>query len=189
MRLGLGRVSVLDGRSRGSHHNQEGKHFIDDYIISPEPIVDFLTRFSGLRVGDLDPSVSPHHLVPLKIVYLKLRHLVDVGCIFVGHGLTNDFRIINLFVPPSQVMDTVDLFRLPGQRKISLRFLAAFLLRKGIQGDTHDSVEDARYALLLYRKYVELKRSGEEALTRTIQAIYECGRRTNWKNAHGISVS
>ena len=117
------------------------------------------------------------------------RHLVDSGCVFVGHGLTTDFRIINLFVPPSQVKDTVELYRLPGQRKISLRFLSAFLLRKGIQGDTHDSVEDARIALLLYRKYLELEKQGKNALSKTIHAIYECGRMTKWKSAHGITVS
>lgn len=167
----------------------EGANFIDDYILSPEPIVDYLTRFSGLHVGDLDPSVSRHHLVPLKIVYLKLRHLVDRGCVFVGHGLKKDFRIINLFVPPSQIKDTVELFYLPGQRKISLRFLAAFLLRKGIQGDTHCSIEDARYALLLYRKYDELKARGQSVLTRTIHDIYHCGRQSRWKNANGIAVS
>lgn len=188
MRLGLGRVSVLDGRSRESTE-KDGVRFIDDYIISPEPVVDYLTRFSGLRVGDLDPSVSPHRLVPLKTVYLKLRHLVDRGCVFVGHGLFSDFRVINLFVPPSQIKDTVELFRLPGQRKISLRFLAAFVLKMKIQDDTHDSVVDARIALMLYRKYVDLTKQGPEAVSRMIHSIYDCGRQTKWKRANGIAVS
>lgn len=53
--------------------------------------------------GDLDPSSSTHHLVSLKTAYLKLHHLLDAGCVFVGHGLKQDFRIINLTVPPEQV--------------------------------------------------------------------------------------
>jgi hypothetical protein len=53
--------------------------------------------------GDLDPSSSTHHLVPLKTAYLKLHYLLDAGCVFVGHGLKQDFRIINLTVPPEQV--------------------------------------------------------------------------------------
>lgn len=53
--------------------------------------------------GDLDPSTSPHHLVSFKTAYLKLHHLLDMGCVFVGHGLKQDFRMLNLTVPPEQV--------------------------------------------------------------------------------------
>ena len=45
--------------------------------------------------GDLDPRLSAHTLTPLKIVYKKLRVLVDRGCVFIGHGLSKDFRIIS----------------------------------------------------------------------------------------------
>lgn len=38
---------------------------------------------------------SPYTLTPLKVVYKKLRILVDRGCIFIGHGLSKDFRIIS----------------------------------------------------------------------------------------------
>ncbi|CAE7942576.1 PAN2, partial [Symbiodinium sp. KB8] len=60
-----------------------------------------------------------------------------------------DFRTLNMIVPEQQVRDTVNLFRLPGQRMLSLRFLAAALLGYNIQ--------DARAALLLYREYQRLK--------------------------------
>ena len=40
-----------------------------------------------MHAGDLDPSTSPHHLIPLKRAYVKLRYLVDKGYTFVGHGL------------------------------------------------------------------------------------------------------
>jgi len=52
---------------------------------------------------DLDPALSRHHLTTLKRAYLKLRFLVDAGCVFVGHDLEKDFRMINIVVPPEQV--------------------------------------------------------------------------------------
>jgi hypothetical protein len=45
--------------------------------------------------GDLDPSISRHPLVSLKIAYKRLRLLVDMGCIFVGHDLRKDCRTIS----------------------------------------------------------------------------------------------
>merc|ERR1711871_631126 len=154
VRLSLARVSVT---------RANGVPFIDDYILKSGPIVDYLTRFSGIIPGDLDPSMSSHHLVTLKAAYLKLRYLVDNGVIFVGHGLRKDFRMINILVPPSQIIDTVHLFHLPGQRLIGLRFLVKFFLGEGIQDASrgHDSIEDARGALQLYRKYLDLKERGE----------------------------
>jgi len=100
-RLALARVSCV--RGQGPHH---GEAFVDSYIAQAEPVVDYLTRFSGLRPGDLDPSVSPHHITTMKAAYLKLRQLVDAGCVFVGHGLKKDFEMINMRVPPEQVLDT-----------------------------------------------------------------------------------
>ena len=48
-------------------------------------------------------QTSTHHLIPLKRAYAKLRYLIDKGYTFVGHGLSNDFRIINVYVPANQV--------------------------------------------------------------------------------------
>lgn len=80
------------------------------------------------------------------------------------------------------MIDTVELFRIPQvpQRLISLQFLAFYLLGEcrflakyctnlvswshsgeKIQDGIHDSVEDARVALKLYRKWEELNKDGE----------------------------
>lgn len=91
-RLGLARVSVLRGEGE-----DEGVAFLDDYIITKEPVVDYLTEFSGIHVGDLDPVQSRHALVPLKVAYKRLWLLLNLGCVFVGHGLLKDFRIISEF--------------------------------------------------------------------------------------------
>lgn len=50
-----------------------------------------------------------------------------------------------------QMVDTVNLFYMKKQRKVSLKFLAAYLLKQDIQQTTHDSIEDSRTALDLYK--------------------------------------
>ncbi|KAG0161119.1 hypothetical protein PDIDSM_8652 [Penicillium digitatum] len=102
---GLARVSVL--RGVGVH---EGAPFIDDYITIREPIVDYVTQYSGIKPGDLDPRTSEHNLVPLKVAYKKLWLLLNLGCVFVGHGLASDFRKINIQVPKTQTVDTQSRF-------------------------------------------------------------------------------
>ncbi|KKY24389.1 putative pab-dependent polyspecific ribonuclease subunit pan2 [Phaeomoniella chlamydospora] len=128
---GLARVSVLRGAGE-----QEGKPFIDDYITIRDPIVDYKTQYSGIRPGDLDIRTSTHNLVPLKVAYKKLWLLLNLGCVFVGHGLASDFRKINIQVPKSQTVDTQYLYLQPGKnRRLSLRYLAWAVFREYIQED------------------------------------------------------
>ncbi|CAK7220464.1 poly(A)-specific ribonuclease [Sporothrix eucalyptigena] len=171
----LARVSVV--RSQGM---DEGLPFIDDYIIIKEPVVDYLTLYSGITRGDLDPRTSVHTLVPLKQAFKKLWVLLNLGCKFLGHGLKQDFRVINIQVPKAQIIDTIDLFFLKTRlRKLSLAFLAWCVLKENIQLETHDSIEDARTALKLYRKFLEYDDAG--ILETQLQEIYREGRDTNFK--------
>lgn len=171
----LARASVV--RGQGEH---EGLPFIDDYITIKEPIVDYLTSYSGITQSDLDPRVSQHSLLPLKMVYKKLWILLNLGCKFLGHGLKQDFRVINVHVPKAQVIDTIDLFFLKSRlRKLSLAFLAWYLLKEDIQMETHDSIEDSRTALKLYRKFLEFEDAG--ILEPMLQDIYRAGRDVNFK--------
>ncbi|KAF2837605.1 PAB-dependent poly(A)-specific ribonuclease subunit PAN2 [Patellaria atrata CBS 101060] len=174
-RLGLARVSVL----RGSGPDQ-GLPFIDDYIAINEPVVDYLTAYSGISPGDLNRDTSKHALVSLKVAYKKLWLLLNLGVIFVGHGLPKDFRTINIHVPKAQVVDTVDLFYIPArQRKLSLRFLAWILLNEEIQMEEHDSVEDAHTALKLWRKYEEFMDAG--VLEQILLDVYAKGFKVGYK--------
>jgi PAB-dependent poly(A)-specific ribonuclease subunit 2 len=172
-RLGLGRVSVVRGEG-----SSMGLACIDEYVNAVEPVYDHLTKFSGLVRGDLEPLSTRKNLVTLKEAYLKLRFLVDSGFVFIGHGLSKDFRMINISVPDEQVLDTVELFRLPSSRRLSLRFLAAFILGVDVQAKTHDSIEDAHVAVQLYKVYNSLQRKGR--LEKTLREMYRAGKTRGW---------
>lgn len=174
--LSLARISVI----RGDNNDQQGVPFIDDYILHTCPIYDYLTNFSGIEPNDLNPIKSEKNLVTLQTAYRKLWILINLGVIFVGHGLKNDFRTINLKVPQSQIRDTIDYFYLPDfKRKLSLKFLAYILLKEKVQTGNHDSIEDAYTALLLYKKYIELNAIGE--FESTLHRIYLEGQQLRFK--------
>lgn len=170
-RHAIGRISVIDCEARGI--------IFDDHVLPREQVVDYLTRFSGIVAEDLDTSKSPHNLISTRSAYLKLRYLMERGCIFLGHGLKLDFANVNLTVPPHQVVDTVEIFHQPGMRYISLRFLANYVLKRDMQQDIHDSVEDALTAFELYEKALEWKSQG--IFDKKLQEIYSYGTQTDWK--------
>lgn len=68
-RNAVGRISLLD-----SDTNNE---LIDDHVIPREPVVDYLTRFSGITPSDLNPKTSKHNLISARNAYLKMRYLAD----------------------------------------------------------------------------------------------------------------
>ncbi|CAI4230764.1 unnamed protein product [Auanema sp. JU1783] len=169
----VARVSVVDLNTSNV--------LIDDYIVTcaGDVVNDYLTPFSGIREDDLNPHKSTKHLTTLKRCYLKILHMVENGVVFVGHGLNNDFSVLNIYVPPEQMIDTVQLFHLPQKRMISLQFLAWYLLGENIQESVHDSVEDARVALNLYKKWKEFEES--HTLDNVLTQLYETGEQCNWR--------
>ncbi|KAI5288331.1 poly(A)-specific ribonuclease [Ascosphaera aggregata] len=226
---GLARVSVI----RGSEGPKEGIPFIDDYITINDPIVDYVTQYSGIKPGDLDLRLSQHNLVPLKIAYKKLWILLNLGCVFVGHGLASDFRKINIKVPKKQTVDTQYLYFHPGKnRRLSLRYLAWAVFKEYIQEDPvptatttstrtatptttsataaavtsafnaatetaatasaegHDSIEDARMALRLWKKFQEFTKNG--TVSHVLEEIFREGVRLGFRpppRMGGVAVS
>mmetsp|Transcript_59852 Transcript_59852/g.147011 ORF Transcript_59852/g.147011 Transcript_59852/m.147011 type:complete len:635 (+) Transcript_59852:2591-4495(+) len=170
-RLTVGRVSVLECEQKSP--------IIDDHVLPRERVVDYLTRFSGITSDDLDPRRTKHRLVSTRNAYLELRYVLEQGCIFVGHGLKQDFSTLNLVVPPYQIVDTVEIYHIPGMRYISLRFLTNFVLHRDMQQDIHDSVEDARAAYELFQKAREWKNEG--IWDKKLRELYAYGDKNGWK--------
>ena len=67
----------------------------------------------------------------------------------------------DLFVPEDRVLDTVDIYYIQSRhRRLSLRFLSWIVLKQNIQSGEHDSIEDARCALLLLKAFHEYEEKG-----------------------------
>jgi len=182
--LSLARVSVLRGDNNSPRY---GEAFIDDYIVHTEPIYDYTTNFSGIEQDDLNFYKSSKNLVTLQTAYRKLWLLLNLGVIFIGHGLYTDFRTINLQVPQRQIRDTADLYYKPDmKRQLSLKFLAYVMLKQDVQTGNHDSIEDARTALLLYKRYVELLLKGEFEFM--LNHVYAQGNKLRFRVPEKINV-
>lgn len=171
----LARLSVVRGDGRYA-----GTPLIDDYVVIREPIVDYLTEFSGIQPTDCDPLQSTHSVVPLKSIEKKIRCLIDLGCKFLGHMIVNDFRSVNMVVPKEHIIDTGDIYYIPEkQRRLSLKYLCWYLLNKNIQEVTHDSIEDAKSTLEIYQMYLYLKEKG--FFEQVLSDIYAVGQPINFK--------
>ncbi|KAI2800421.1 RNA exonuclease 1 [Blomia tropicalis] len=139
MGLELTRVTLI---------NFEGT-VVYNQLVKPETkIIDYNTKFSGIKEGDLD-NVT----INLCDVQRELLKRINSNSILIGHSLDSDFRALKLY--HRCVIDTVHLFPhkkgLPFKR--SLRTLASEFLNKIIQDndDGHDSFEDAKIALDLVK--------------------------------------
>lgn len=54
-----------------------------------------------------------------------------------------------------------------------------------IQSETHDSIEDARTALLLYKHYLKLQKE-EGGVNKALNELYDLGKARQWKLPNGI---
>ena len=195
--LRLGRVTCL---------TRDLEVFLDDYILCEDPVADYLTRFSGLSREDLEFHSSHNHLVCLKDAYSRLRRLVDRGCVFVGHGRRDveGFTCSGQGLPHHQhpgaswtdrgysrhlllAVETRLVVIDRRNRRLSLKYLAKVVLKKNIQEGNHDSHEDARAALELYYKHLELVKEGK--WEETLKRVYEVGKHCNYYGFSSTSPS
>mmetsp|Transcript_22048 Transcript_22048/g.50380 ORF Transcript_22048/g.50380 Transcript_22048/m.50380 type:complete len:317 (+) Transcript_22048:111-1061(+) len=137
----LARVSIV---------NHDERVLLDRYVQPKEKITDFRTHVSGITPALLKgPKVVSEHAAQ------QLAAQILEGKVVIGHSVESDFQALGLSHPHQLIRDTA-LFRPlrpPGyeQRTPSLKRLATHWLQLSIHDGKHDSVEDARVALRLYR--------------------------------------
>lgn len=147
--VGVGPEGKTSSLARISLVNFHGQVILDKYVRPAERIVDYRTEYSGIR---------PHHMKDAVSLYDVQEEVCRVlaGKILVGHSLVNDFRVLLLNHPRRMTRDTAKYrpFRSLARGKTpSLKRLAQEVLGLVIQEGEHDSVDDARVAMLLYRAH------------------------------------
>ncbi|KAM6309473.1 LOW QUALITY PROTEIN: interferon-stimulated 20 kDa exonuclease-like 2 [Podargus strigoides] len=141
-----GRVSAL---ARCSIVGYRGDVVYDRYIRPAAPIVDYRTRWSGIR---------RQHSQAVPFGQAQREILRILGKVVVGHAIHNDFKALKYSHPAALTRDTSKMPLLnrrggfPENTPISLKRLAKELLHKDIQvGSGHSSVGGRRAAMELYK--------------------------------------
>ncbi|KAL3902662.1 MAG: hypothetical protein SGILL_010745, partial [Bacillariaceae sp.] len=133
------KVSTLDFTTKTSV-------ILDCLVIPNNPVLDYLTKHSGITAKLLEPVTTT-----LAQVQYVLAHFLTPNDILVGHSLENDMKALHYIHP--RVIDTAMVFRPFHKRsKFSLRHLTACLLKRTIQTGSHCSEEDAKATLDLALK-------------------------------------
>ena len=122
----------------------------DQYVLPSQPIMDYRTRWSGIRRCHMNSAIPENDA--LMVIRRTLK-----GKIVIGHDLKHDFSVLQYTHPPSLVRDTSryvplrSAASLPLDHPPGLKKLALNVLDRSIQTGSHDSVEDARTCLDLYK--------------------------------------
>lgn len=124
-------------------------NLVYDTLVKPKTkIIDYNTRFSGITEEQM-LNVT----MTLEQVQEELITFIHAETILLGHNLASDFKMLHLL--HENVVDTTMMF--PHDYGfpycIGLKTLARKVLRRNIQENTHDSIEDARVVVdLVLRK-------------------------------------
>ena len=172
--VGFGPDGKEHALARVSLVNYHGAVLFDTFVRPNVKVTDFRTEISGVRPCDLVGAPD------LTEVQQKVSQLID-GRILVGHSLKNDFRVLMLGHPRGSIRDTSKYrpFRkLSRGKNPSLKMLSQQVLGLTIQTGAHDSVDDARVALLLYRR---VKDDWENYIFRQEGKQYKKNKRKNGK--------
>jgi RNA exonuclease 4 len=157
-----GSRSLLARASIVSYH---GHILYDTFVQPPDLVSDYRTHVSGIRPGDLDPPRA----IPFHQAQREVQDLIQ-GRVVVAHSVVADLQALGLSHPSHLLRDTAHFPLLCPERARSLRSLVVERLGwSDFQCGEHDSVDDARAVMGLYR----LVEEEWEAVMRDERALEE----------------
>eukprot|EP00939_MAST-03C_sp_MAST-3C-sp1_P000911 g911.t1 len=150
--------------TRATALNWDGDVLLDELVQPERPILDYLTKYSGITEAMMrDVTTS------LEDVRDRLMRFIKAETIAIGHSLQCDMKALKLF--HRNVLDTAILYPHPAgpPKRNKLRYITKRFLKRNIQqrgANGHDSKEDALAALDLVK--LKVSRGGSFGMPETV---------------------
>ena len=136
----LARVSIV---------NQHGHVLLDQFVRPTQRITNYLTWVSGITFTKIKDA-------PVFALVKDKVHDILRGRTIVGHSVASDLQQLQYTPPEGQTVVDIAKYKVLKNeigKTQSLKNMALKFLNVDFQNGEHDSVEDARAALFLYKKF------------------------------------
>jgi hypothetical protein len=147
-------VGVANNRSllaRCSIVNQFGQVIYNKYILPTEAVLDYRTHINGIKAEHL----LPNNAIPFKQCQIEVLHLIH-GKILLGHSISSDLTALGITHPLNSLIDTsLCKYLCPAQPRSLKSLVVEKLSWHSFQSAAHDSIQDARAVLALYKSIEE----------------------------------
>jgi len=175
--VGVGLDASQSSLARCSIVNCQGAVIYDKHVKQIHPVSDYRTHVSGIRPKDLVDGED------FSVVQQEVAQILHER-ILVGHSLQADLQALGLNHSRQLIRDTAYYQGLCPNRPRSLKTLVKERLGVEFQAGEHDSVEDARAVLAVY-KTVAMQWEHEVAEERLRD--WEAGYNSSNGNTNGLS--
>ncbi|XP_026473100.1 RNA exonuclease 5-like [Ctenocephalides felis] len=172
--------------TRVSMVNEKFEVVYETFVKPYNPIVDYVTQFSGITKKMLENVTTR-----IEDVHRDIRRILPSDAILVGQSLNSDLLALKMMHP--YVIDTSVIFNITGNRgrKSKLQLLVREFLGQAIQtaSSGHDSIEDSSASLKLTQlKLAKGIHFGDAVLENSNKQYKELSNRDNPENDYSTSI-